>query len=588
MKLRIRNLGPIHDADLELGDITIIFGPPNTGKTYTLKALYASTLMLDDIAREFELQRILDETVKDFPSIADITQVFGILTIIYNSGSKLDNNKADLLREGLRNFIGIDELDWNVDEDIISVTLRSRKSINLGEILKTRANSLWGILPLSRGTEVMLGDFPSISEIVSLVTRSMGQLQPFRKSFEDESQDIHLTLSISFESKTDGVIDVISEIIMSCGKSSPLLDDIEKILKNIEKTKIKKLIERLQTIEDIYNLIDFIRYYFYLKEFYFLLRSYIKRQLKIVEPIREVVGIFFNEFVGDLLRTVYSELLDLQAVRFVPFGRSSIICQLEYLSKEPFLRTKDFMQSFYGSDILLYSYISWLSKGRAKIAERIDNDELKELINLFTSVLQGRLAYDKTQGLVYSRFGHSGVPIKWASALAGEVTGIFLPMLTAPPKSCIIIEEPESQLHYSAHILMALTLAGLSSKYNYRLIFSTHSDLLALTLAYIKDRKPNKEEIIKLAREMLKMQKIQIRKNLLEPLAEYASKANNLNIKFYYYGPTRDGVKVSEKKADEVIRSIPSLTDVIDNFASWALSLGGDGLAQDERNIQRE
>jgi len=40
MKFRFKNLGPIKEADLELGDLTIIAGRNNTGKTYIAYALY--------------------------------------------------------------------------------------------------------------------------------------------------------------------------------------------------------------------------------------------------------------------------------------------------------------------------------------------------------------------------------------------------------------------------------------------------------------------------------------------------------------------------------------------------------------------
>ena len=40
MKFRFKNLGPIREADLELGDLTIIAGRNNTGKTYLAYALY--------------------------------------------------------------------------------------------------------------------------------------------------------------------------------------------------------------------------------------------------------------------------------------------------------------------------------------------------------------------------------------------------------------------------------------------------------------------------------------------------------------------------------------------------------------------
>ena len=39
-KFRFKNIGPVKDAELELGDLTIIAGPNNTGKTYIAYSLY--------------------------------------------------------------------------------------------------------------------------------------------------------------------------------------------------------------------------------------------------------------------------------------------------------------------------------------------------------------------------------------------------------------------------------------------------------------------------------------------------------------------------------------------------------------------
>ena len=40
MKFVFKNLGPINEAELELGDLTIIAGRNNTGKTYVAYTLY--------------------------------------------------------------------------------------------------------------------------------------------------------------------------------------------------------------------------------------------------------------------------------------------------------------------------------------------------------------------------------------------------------------------------------------------------------------------------------------------------------------------------------------------------------------------
>ena len=40
MRFRFRNIGPIDNAELELGDLTLIAGRNNTGKTYIVYTLY--------------------------------------------------------------------------------------------------------------------------------------------------------------------------------------------------------------------------------------------------------------------------------------------------------------------------------------------------------------------------------------------------------------------------------------------------------------------------------------------------------------------------------------------------------------------
>lgn len=235
--------------------------------------------------------------------------------------------------------------------------------------------------------------------------------------------------------------------------------------------------------------------------------------------------------------------------------------------REPLARI-NIIEDVYSHDAIFYSYIHLLSKGRSIIAERrVD----KELLSIFSPVIQDRLTYNKSQGLMY-RKGKSVIHITQASALAGEVSGIFLPVIAIPPSSFIIIEEPESQLHYSAHVLMGLTLVALASKYNNKIMLSTHSDLMVLILAYIKKYKPTKSQIIKLIKDMLNIQKISIKKKIISDLAEAVSQSKNLNINFYYYEFDKY-TRIHKQNVDDIIKNISSLTDVIDSFASWALKL---------------
>ena len=165
------------------------------------------------------------------------------------------------------------------------------------------------------------------------------------------------------------------------------------------------------------------------------------------------------------------------------------------------------------------------------------------------------------------------VSIRFASASAGEIAGILLPILAIPDKSCIIIEEPESQLHYSAQVLMALAMIGLSNHFNHRIAFSTHSDIFALTLAYVQEFKPSKDKVLELIKKLLEMQNICVDDSNLEPLAKAVSENTDIDIRFYYYEPTPKEVKVSERKSFEILKDVPGITDVVNILATWAMSL---------------
>jgi hypothetical protein len=273
--------------------------------------------------------------------------------------------------------------------------------------------------------------------------------------------------------------------------------------------------------------------------------------------------------LSNSFKDVYRIVFNLESVRFIPFGRSPFIYQIDYISKDPLSRIR--LINGYESDIIYYSYLNWISKGRVELSDKKEN--CNEIIKLFSPVLQGKVEFDKEiDEIVYIRNGVK-VPIKYSSALAGEVVGILLPILTLPPNSCILIEEPEAQLHYSAQILMALTLAALSKKFGHKIVFSTHSDIFAITLAYLKELKPKEDDLRELIESLLKMQHINVENIDLEPLLKALSNAGDIDIKFYYYEPTPEGVNVVEKPTKEIMRNVPGITEVVDILASWSLEL---------------
>lgn len=71
-KFRFRNIGPVRDAELELGDLTVIAGRNNTGKTYIVYTLYGFLKMWDDWPYADDL--MLDQGQTQFPDMRNIAR----------------------------------------------------------------------------------------------------------------------------------------------------------------------------------------------------------------------------------------------------------------------------------------------------------------------------------------------------------------------------------------------------------------------------------------------------------------------------------------------------------------------------------
>ena len=64
-KFHFKNIGPVKEAELELGDLTIIAGRNNTGKTYLVYALYGFLKELDMKRWDIELDREVAEEIEE-------------------------------------------------------------------------------------------------------------------------------------------------------------------------------------------------------------------------------------------------------------------------------------------------------------------------------------------------------------------------------------------------------------------------------------------------------------------------------------------------------------------------------------------
>ena len=64
MKVSLRNIGILDEADFEVGDITVICGENNTGKTYATYSLYGFLKFVEEI-NSYAFDAIDEVSIKD-------------------------------------------------------------------------------------------------------------------------------------------------------------------------------------------------------------------------------------------------------------------------------------------------------------------------------------------------------------------------------------------------------------------------------------------------------------------------------------------------------------------------------------------
>ncbi|MDR3254433.1 MAG: ATP-binding protein [Synergistaceae bacterium] len=108
MKFIFENIGPLRRADIELGDITVICGENNTGKTYAAYALYGFLKKVRKLSSPFVLE---DADYKQLLGTGKLAYRYGTEKIapllgelFLDAGKDYETELADVLFPGLEKF----------------------------------------------------------------------------------------------------------------------------------------------------------------------------------------------------------------------------------------------------------------------------------------------------------------------------------------------------------------------------------------------------------------------------------------------------------------------------------------------------
>jgi len=543
MRLEIKNLGPIVDSKIDLEDITVLLGPPNSGKSYTLRALYSTLVILDHIV----LQRIMEELIEEI--FLDVVENISnnlreIVPIILNAIDSSQNSQYVDFPEELARNMGMSSKNYTYrifEEDNTAIlSIGDRYSISRGELLNElnqKLESMKGeLLPIALDTKLYLNaSLPDkLFVIQNVLYRVLDGYEYIGRQAYSRYPSRYLRLK-DFRIRIleeNGSLNIIFKVTIRLNM---------KYLEHFRNSASS--IKRDPVLARLFRDLDSIR-------------------LDIDRQLERELEVRLSKRIGEYIDAT-TENFDIRSVSFIPFGRTPLV----YSSIESGL----FMLP---DNLLFESYMANIETGIKMLSRGQFN---KDVVKMFSPVLQGEIRYDKSaKNIRYQKWGAPDLPIEFSSALASEVSGILLPILNAPPNSCIIIEEPEAQLHYSTQIIMALTLIALSNRFGHKIIFSTHSDIFAITLAFLKELRYHERDIIRLVRELLKLQGVpeeSIEDDKIMPLAQAISSKRDFTIHFYYYNPTPSGVEIIPKKVNEIMEDVPGITVVTDILYYWAMNL---------------
>ena len=141
MRIRVKNLGVLKDAQFELGDLTIICGENNTGKTYATYALYGFLATWQRL-----IGRYSPRAINDDGCIADLMKKGGGAVNVGIYTDKIDN----ILRNVCRNYakrlprifassedeFADSKFSVSIDKKNITTPSRFERRFRLGESLR--------------------------------------------------------------------------------------------------------------------------------------------------------------------------------------------------------------------------------------------------------------------------------------------------------------------------------------------------------------------------------------------------------------------------------------------------------------------
>ncbi|AWR96234.1 AAA family ATPase [Acidianus sulfidivorans JP7] len=554
MRITVKNVGPINNADIELGDFTLFFGFPSTGKSYALRSIYSSLALLD----EYVISKIRREILPTLTKVGAVGMDYtlGYLFYLFSTGYNICD------QDGLKRIIDKVNATVNSNVQLLSVLPSDRECvIKLSEV--TNLNNKINEISTRVSEEI-------INVVLKNVRNSIGyednssiiidgeELKDFIKKVIKPSFTI-ISNTSDFELVSLASIGGLFEGRGRINRVETKVEiTVDLSIRGFNQKALKKVTENgLNASKDILaGLLSF----------------------SLSNPLSSYYPIIFNILDKNILhKTLIKNVLqEYTSLLFIPYGRSESLLIYNSMNKREremrklgIITTSSMEEVEWAHDSFIYNFENALDR----ISDNMINTDYIRTI-MMELYKMGKIAnirinkFGEYREISYEIDNGRTVQPYNVSAMINEVTSIFLPLLAVETPSLVLIEEPESELHPAYQILLGLSLLSLVQQ-GYKFVISTHSDMFAAVLGSLIKFKPNRDRILELLKGIFgdNLPKV------FDTVAEYVEKIIKENkIKVYYF--TEGTVK--EVDASTINFKVPGITQqVIDKVVEWELRLSG-------------
>jgi len=546
VKFRLINVGPIKDAEIELGDFTLFLGPPSTGKSFTLRSIYSSLIVLDNNFLRDLRERILNTNAGAI-GVDYITAYFDSVLALGNS--VCNKEFVDSVVNIVNGFGYNVKSSFSSAQDGCSITLveevnpmpRVSEIINEASKIITQSviEKLKNLVGYEKGSIILIDN----EEIKGVIER----IKPYFKIKQFEQINRLYLLPLS-EGQRDIALTINNKGLVEFA--------VNFHVKLTTRREVGKVTE-----EGIKNA---------------LTPGFSSFHRPFIFEILNLDNIFPKDIIKNVISTEYN------SVTFIPYGRTQLILSynnvVEQVNQGFFSQTIINLGSSLSSSILQSpewlnsSYVFHFASGLEKLFRKESlNDErinyISEIINGILDLVKLKIEVVKlTPNLpqLYYKTKEKRIDSFFVSATVNDVVGIFIPLLDLETPALVLIEEPEIQAHLAYQLLLALGLLSLV-QHGYRFVISTHSDTFVAFIGDLAKYKPDEDNLLHLLQEIFG-EDVTESEFLKKVVKDAVKTIRNGKIKVYYF----EGGKVEERDPTTINFDVPGMTKkVIEKIALW-------------------